>query len=562
MNSEITYSIQTDNNKNSSEFFHIDENEGTVFLKKALDHETLQHHHFTIRASDKGSPALSSSKNFPSLSFFTFSFFFFSIAAHVSVHVSDSSDNPPFFEQLSYECVLSQEATRGQFVTVLSANDPDYIDSNKLIYTIVEGNEQQTYHMDPLSGVITLMNMQNFGDTHIAVLNVSVTDGVYTSYTRVKISILPANLHNPNFEQLVYEAKVNENQLAGRFVSSLRAKDGDFGRYGKVTYAIVSDEMREIFDIDGDTGDVITKVKLDREARKSYDVLVMASDEGGRSGFTTLRVSVADENEFSPQFINTEYKTAIHANLSRNIVFLRIKAIDLDENQNAAVKYTIYDSENKGVKDVFGINEQNGGVYLKFDAEKFENQMFQFFVRAHDAGIPSLHSDVPVDVYVMAASEIPPVFEKKEKNLFLSENSEPGTLISRVSLTGNVSATFRIISVDDPDDPQFTISQDGELKLGKTLDREAKDLFYINILAETESSPPLTAVTEIELRILDVNDVIPSFESNLYSLAVAENIEKGSSILKVHAHDAGKFQNLFLFSFFVGIFRNLILITL
>jgi protocadherin Fat 1/2/3 len=61
MNSEITYSIQTDNTKNSSEFFHIDENEGTVFLKKSLDHETLQHHHFTIRVSDKGSPALSSS---------------------------------------------------------------------------------------------------------------------------------------------------------------------------------------------------------------------------------------------------------------------------------------------------------------------------------------------------------------------------------------------------------------------------------------------------------------------------------------------------------------------
>lgn len=462
------------------------------------------------------------------------------LAAHVTVHVSDSSDNPPFFEQLSYECVLSQEATRGQFVTVLTADDPDYIDSNKLVYTIVEGNEQQTYHMDPFSGIITLMNMQNFGDTHIAVLNVSVTDGVYTSYTRVKISILPANLHNPYFEQLVYEVKVNENQLAGRLAASVKAKDDDFGKYGKVTYTIVSDEMREIFDIDVETGDIITKIKLDRETRKSYDILVMATDEGGRSGFTTVRVAVADENEYPPQFINTEYKAVIHVNLSRNIVFLRIKAIDLDENQNAAIKYTIYDSENKGVKDVFGINEHNGGVYLKFDAEKFENQMYQFFVRAQDAGIPFLHSDVPVDVYVMASSEIPPTFEKKEKNLFLSENSEPGTLISRISLTGNVTANLRIISVDDPDDPQFTINSEGELKLGKTLDREAKDLYYINILAETDSSPPLTAVNEIELRILDVNDVIPTFESTSYSLTVAENIEKGSSILKVHAHDAGK----------------------
>jgi protocadherin Fat 1/2/3 len=478
----------------------------------------------------------------------TFSVFSFSplnrhlhcLAAHVTVSVTDSSDNPPFFEQLSYECVLSQEATRGQFVTVLSADDPDYIDSNKLIYTIVEGNEQQTYHMDPFTGIITLMNMQNFGETHIAVLNVSVTDGVYTSYTRVKISILPANLHNPSFEQLVYDAKVMENQFAGRLVASVRAKDGDFGKYGKLAYAIVSEEMREVFNIDSDTGDLITKVKLDRETRKGYDVLVMATDEGGRSGFTTVRVSVTDENEFPPQFINTEYKTSIHANLTRNIVFLWIRAIDADENENAAIKYTIYDSENKGVKDVFGINEHNGGVYLKFDAEKFENQMFQFFVRAHDQGSPSLHSDVPVDVYVMAPSELPPVFEKKEKNLFLSENSEPGTLISRLALTGNVSANFRIISADDVNDPQFTINGEGELKLGKTLDREAKDLYYINVLAETDSSPPLTAISEIELRILDVNDVIPSFESNSYSLAVAENIEKGSSILKVHAHDAGE----------------------
>jgi hypothetical protein len=45
-----------------SEYFHIDESEGTVFLKKSLDHETIQHHHFTIKVSDKGSPTLSSSK--------------------------------------------------------------------------------------------------------------------------------------------------------------------------------------------------------------------------------------------------------------------------------------------------------------------------------------------------------------------------------------------------------------------------------------------------------------------------------------------------------------------
>lgn len=465
-------------------------------------------------------------------------------AAHVFVTVQDSNDNPPYFEQLTYDCIVSQEATRGQFVTVIKANDPDYIDSNRLVYAIVDGNENQTYHIDSHTGIITLMNMQNFGDMrhHYTLLNVSATDGLYTSYTRVKISILPANLHNPLFEQLVYEAKVNENQLAGRLVATVKARDDDYGKYGRVAYRIVADEMREIFNIDAESGDITTKVMLDRETRKSYEILVMATDEGGRSGFSTVRVSVADENEFPPQFLNTEYNAVIHGNLTKNIVFLRIKAFDLDENQNAAVKYSIYESENKGIKDVFGINEHNGGVYLKFDAEKFENEMFQFFVRAHDGGANELHSDVPVNVYVMASTEVPPTFEKKDRNWSISENAEPGTLIGRVTLAGsNVSANYRIISVDDDhNNPQFTINGDGELKLGKTLDREQKDLYYISILAETDSSPPLTAVADIELRVQDVNDVKPTFESNLYSLAVAENVEKATSILKVHAHDAGK----------------------
>ena len=254
---------------------------------------------------------------------------------------------------------MSQEATRGQFVTVIKANDPDYIDSNRLIYAIVDGNENQTYHIDPYSGIITLMNMQNFGDSQkYTLLNISATDGLYTTYTRVKISILPANLHNPYFDQQVYEVKVNENQLAGRLVTTVTAKDDDFGKYGKVTYKIVSDEMREIFEIDSESGEITTKIILDRETRKNYEILVMATDSGGRSGFTSVRVSVGDENEFSPEFLNNEYHAVIHGNLTKNVIFLRVKATDFDENQNAAVKYSIYDSENKG-EEIFKKNSKN-----------------------------------------------------------------------------------------------------------------------------------------------------------------------------------------------------------
>lgn len=141
------------------------------------------------------------------------------------------NDNPPKFEQPSYSCALSEHAQRGQFVTVVAATDPDYIDHAGLAYSIAQGNELQTYAIDARTGVITLVNMQNFADKHQTVLNVSVTDGVYTSFTRVKVNLLPANLHAPHFEHMVYDVKVNENQLAGRLVLTVSGqRDGHVSR--------------------------------------------------------------------------------------------------------------------------------------------------------------------------------------------------------------------------------------------------------------------------------------------------------------------------------------------
>ncbi|XP_055629292.1 fat-like cadherin-related tumor suppressor homolog isoform X4 [Toxorhynchites rutilus septentrionalis] len=522
INQVVTYALQTDS-KNTSEYFHMDPTDGVIYLKKSLDHETLSHHHFTVIASDKGVPSLSST-------------------AHVWVSVMDMNDNPPKFEQPSYTCVLSEHASRGQFVTVVSASDPDYIDHDRLTYTIAQGNELQTYDINPISGIITLVNMQNFAEKHVSILNVSVTDGVYTSFTRVKITILPANLHNPTFEHMFYDVKVNENQLAGRLVTTVIAQDKDFGEYGRLFYSIISDEILEYFSIDKEKGEIVTKKKLDREQKKAYEVPIMAVDSGGRAGFTTVRVKIGDENDNAPAFLYREYKALIQGNLTVNTTFFRVKALDDDDNQNAIVKYSIFDSQNSGIKELFGIDENTGGINLRKSATQWENQLFQFFIRANDGGTPSLYTDVPIDIYIMSSADNPPIFEKKEKMLFLSENSLPGTVITRLKLSGNVTAKYRILS-DELEEPQFSINNAGELKLAKTLDRETKDVHLIAILAETEASPPLTAVTEVVLHVQDENDNTPMFESNPYSFVLAENIEKGSSIMKLTARDSDSGSN-------------------
>lgn len=223
---------------------------------------------------------------------------------------------------------------------------------------------------------------------------------------------------------------------------------------------------------------------------------------------------------------------------------VQIKAIDADETQNAVIKYSIYDTKNTGVKDLFGIDEDTGAMYVNSKTDSMENQMYQFFVRAHDGGAPSLHADIPVDIYVMSQSDVAPQFEKRERVLFLMENSPVGKVVTRLRITAtNITAKYRIASERNADDPQFTITDGGELRLAKSLDRETIDLHYIGIYAESDSSPALSGFCEFMVHVQDENDNEPIFESSRYYLQLAENIEKGSVIMKVIAHDADSGSN-------------------
>ncbi len=59
INSMVRYSIQKDS-YNATDYFHIDAEDGSIFLRRPLDHETHPYHHFIVTATDMGVPPLSS----------------------------------------------------------------------------------------------------------------------------------------------------------------------------------------------------------------------------------------------------------------------------------------------------------------------------------------------------------------------------------------------------------------------------------------------------------------------------------------------------------------------
>lgn len=69
------------------------------------------------------------------------------------------------------------------------------------------------------------MNIDKINKHSIMILNVSVSDGVYTAFTRVKITLQSANIYSPKFTQSVYEAKILENKPPGTFVIKVILKN-------------------------------------------------------------------------------------------------------------------------------------------------------------------------------------------------------------------------------------------------------------------------------------------------------------------------------------------------
>ncbi len=107
---------------------------------------------------------------------------------------------------------------------------------------------------DRVPGIVRLKNVQKFQNSTNYVLNVSATDGVYTCYARLKIDVLSANKHEPQFSRAAYDANVAENAPSGTSVARVKAVDEDHGEYGTVSYSIESDAMKEKFRIDAETG--------------------------------------------------------------------------------------------------------------------------------------------------------------------------------------------------------------------------------------------------------------------------------------------------------------------
>ncbi|KNC25725.1 putative Fat-like cadherin-related tumor suppressor [Lucilia cuprina] len=519
-NSILSYVIESINGEVDSNLFYIDIADGSLYLKHQLNYEECKSYIIVISVNDHGTPSLRS-------------------RANVWIEVEDLNDNGPKFIEPSFSSKLSISAKRGQFVTIAKAYDADDCDINKLVYKIVDGNEHQLYSIEETTGLIILQNNQRLQNHKQTILNISVTDGLHTSFARVKINLLPENLHAPVFENQYYEAYVYENDDQDKFIVKVKAIDNDFGIYATLTYEIIGDDMNSIFSVDRNTGSLYTKDSLNREQKSTFDVIVKASDGGGKFGFTLVKVKVVDVNDNAPYFLLKDFKITVKHDVKVNSVIAKISAIDIDENNNSVLNYTMENSTLNPIYMEYLSLGNEGDLRITKSFLNFSNELIEFFVKATDNGDKPLSNILPVSLQVVYSNITIPSFEKAVLNINVEESYSPGSILAKLKVNGNFSVKISLVS----ESPKFSITENGEIMLMQLLDREVSSVEHIIAMSETSTVPPLYAYIDIFFNVQDENDNFPKFSNIVYNVEIPENAEKGSSVIKVTCVDADEGPN-------------------
>lgn len=114
---------------------------------------------------------------------------------NIRISLKDSNDNPPVFESKEYSANIDENEAAFQPELIVKATDLDA--TSKLRYTIVDGNLNDLFKIDPKTGMVSVssekgLRLDNIPTDQIN-LSVEVTDGENTDYTTVSVSVKDVN---------------------------------------------------------------------------------------------------------------------------------------------------------------------------------------------------------------------------------------------------------------------------------------------------------------------------------------------------------------------------------
>ncbi|KAG9335984.1 hypothetical protein JZ751_003383 [Albula glossodonta] len=395
---KLTFTLLSSTDPFSLRKFRLDPGTGLLYTAERLDHETMHKHILTVMVRDQDIPV---KRNL----------------VRVIVNVEDTNDNAPWFTGTPYSGRVFESAAVGTAVLQVTALDKDKGSNAEIVYSIESGNVANSFAIDPVLGTISVLKELDRNSKNQFELAVKATDKgtpPLSATVTVHIDVTVSDNAAPRFAEKEFSAEVSETAPAGSFVSLVAASS-----QSSVFYQIKDGNVNGAFDINPNSGVVVTQRALDYETQPSYKLIVQGTNMAGLATNTTLLVHLRDENDNAPVFTQAEFIGTVSEAAPVNSVVLTednsplvVRATDADRDAHAMLVYHIVEPF---AHNYFAIDSSTGAIRTTTSLDYEQRKDFRFTVQVHDMGTPRLFAETAanVTIRVIDVNDCAPQFSKE-----------------------------------------------------------------------------------------------------------------------------------------------------
>lgn len=359
----------------------------------------------------------------------------------------------------------------------------------------------------------------------------------------------------------------------------ITAVDNDSGDNARITYSLQpSSNLTDLtFEIGGSSGVLMITGDLDREIKDTYQLTVIARDNGRPQQVSTVdvEINVLDSNDNPPEFDGYVDMSLIHgkmiptyyASVSEDTpvgtVISKVYANDSDfaGNGNGLI---LFDLPHKiGERQFFEVDSKDGSIITISELDFERQTSHNLTIIARDLGSPSLTATAVLHVKVLDVDEAEdrievdrPVFQHRYYEVEIEENSVVPLKLLQLNVSESYwheRVKYGIVSNDSEIHKLFGIHPDnGSLVLKRNVDREVRESYQFRVKVDWGKSGRGMPVmiypvggdklgglraneAKIVVRVKDANDNAPRFRNKgrPFLAAIPANVNYGHEIIRV-----------------------------
>ncbi|XP_040924588.1 protocadherin-15-like isoform X6 [Betta splendens] len=480
------------------------------------------------------------------------------------ITVLDVDDNSPVFSQQTYSVDLPENNPSGAVVLQLKAVDADL--GSNLTYRIrTEGLDQeiiQLFHIEPLTGELSVLKVLDYealtDSQHTYTFTVEALGGngsMPPGLASVTVRIMDMNDFSPAFSEAVYRGMVAPNAVKGTIVTTVTANDSDPAGTpaGYVRYKVDHEAYpysASIFDVEENTGNVVTRVNLNEKPNLKFSLVVVAYDDGNpvKENTTLVQITVLQPSVI-PVFTQEEYR---FPPVSEQAAVGTLVGAIVAAAVNQTIVYSIIEGNEGGV---FGLNSSTGLIYTAKPLDYEANASYVLKVEADSMRVVSSNLRVPsnsntakVLIDIQDENDHSPVFTRSLYIGGVAEDAKTFTSVLQVQAldndTGNYSAMMYQLLISPPAGKSTKSTKDGFIiepysgvvKTAIMYRNMRRSFFKFDVVATDNYGQGRSSTAQIVVSVvnqLDMQVVV----SNVPPTYVEQNKDKLLSILEWYVQD-------------------------